>query len=230
MAISTYAELQSSVASWLNRTDLTAQIPDFIALAESRLNRKLKLRMTETEASLSVASAAQSVALPAGFVAPMGLWVVESGTRRELRYLDPTQMHTNGSAGTIQYWTITGANIVFERPASDALSLILRYTASLALSDASDTNWLLTNYPDAYLFAALVEASDFVRDTEGLAKYSARLEGALAEVNDVAARSRSMTTLSTDPALMQRGARPDMSIGSANPAAAFDFAAYYEGL
>jgi hypothetical protein len=35
MAISTYSELQASIADWLNRTDLAAAFKDFIALAEA---------------------------------------------------------------------------------------------------------------------------------------------------------------------------------------------------
>ena len=33
MALTTYTELKASVADWLNRTDLTNVIPDFISLA-----------------------------------------------------------------------------------------------------------------------------------------------------------------------------------------------------
>lgn len=56
MTISTYAELQTSVASWLHRADLTSQIPDFITLAESKLNRKLRLRAQETTATGTVSA------------------------------------------------------------------------------------------------------------------------------------------------------------------------------
>jgi hypothetical protein len=42
MSLTTYSELQSSIADWLNRTDLTSQIKDFITIAESRLDRELK--------------------------------------------------------------------------------------------------------------------------------------------------------------------------------------------
>jgi len=42
MAISTFAELKTSVADWLNRADLTAVIPDFISLAEAQINRQLR--------------------------------------------------------------------------------------------------------------------------------------------------------------------------------------------
>ena len=39
MAITTYAELKSSIANWLNRDDLTSVIPDFISLTEAGINR-----------------------------------------------------------------------------------------------------------------------------------------------------------------------------------------------
>jgi len=35
MALTTYTELKASIADWLNRSDLTAAIPDFISLAEA---------------------------------------------------------------------------------------------------------------------------------------------------------------------------------------------------
>ena len=41
MALTTYAELKTSVADFLNRTDLTSAIPTFISLAEADLNRKI---------------------------------------------------------------------------------------------------------------------------------------------------------------------------------------------
>lgn len=207
MALANYSDLKVAVAGWLNRTDLTDQIPDFITLAESKLNRRLKLRVMETEASLSLSSGGQSVALPSGFVEPMDLWAEDPEGRRDLRYLDPSQMPDHVAQDRVEYWTITGANIVFERPSDAALTLTLRYLASFALSDASPTNWLLTNHPDVYLFATLVEAAPYERDTEALGIWSARLEAAIQEVNLKEGRSRSLSTLSVDPVLQLQSRR-----------------------
>ncbi len=44
MALSTYAELKTSIGDWLNRADLTAVIPDFISLAEAQVERTLRTR------------------------------------------------------------------------------------------------------------------------------------------------------------------------------------------
>ena len=45
MALSTYAELKTGIANWLNRTDLTDEISDdFIKLTEADFNAKLRIR------------------------------------------------------------------------------------------------------------------------------------------------------------------------------------------
>lgn len=202
MAISTYDELKAAVATWLNRSDLTSQIPDFITLAESSLNRDLELRRTEVEETLSVADQASTVALPSTFVAPVGLWVSETDGRRLLRYLDPVQMPETATTGDIHDFTITGQNIVLERPSEGAISLILRYRQAFALSDASPTNWLLTTHPDAYLFAALVEAAPYLRDDNLLAIWSARHRAAVDAINDKEARVKAQSTLTPDLPLL----------------------------
>ena len=44
MALATYSDLKTSIANWLDRSDLTDVIPDFIALAETRHKRDFKIR------------------------------------------------------------------------------------------------------------------------------------------------------------------------------------------
>ncbi len=206
MALANYSDLLASVASWLNRTDLTARIPDFITLAESRLNREMRLRVMETEAELTIPNGDRTVALPDDFLEPLGLWAVESTGRRDLRYLASVQMHVLTATGSIYDWAITGSDIDVQRPVSGDMALVLRYLAKFALSEAEPTNWLMANHPDVYLFAALVEAGPYLRDNDLLAIWSGRLEQAMAEVNRQQARSKGLTTLSTDlPVTTRRG-------------------------
>jgi hypothetical protein len=189
MALSTYSDLQSAVAAWLDRTDLTARIPDFITLAESRLNRTLRLRVQEVETALTVADQGTTVALPSGFVAPMALWVNDTNGRRLLRYIDALQLPQVASSGNVYAWTIRGTNIALDRPTAGALDLIFRWQQSFSLSDASPTNWLLTNHPDAYLFAALVEAGPYLADDKLLTIWEGRLQQALQQIEDKEQRS-----------------------------------------
>ena len=45
MALSTYTELKTAIANWLNRSDLTDEISDdFIKLVESEYNAKLRVK------------------------------------------------------------------------------------------------------------------------------------------------------------------------------------------
>jgi hypothetical protein len=66
MALSTYAELKSSVADWLNRSDLTTAIPDFISLAEAQMERKLRTRQMISRASATIST--EYSALPDDFL------------------------------------------------------------------------------------------------------------------------------------------------------------------
>ena len=68
MALANYTDLKAAVASWMNRTDLTSAIPDFIALAEGRIARDMRLRSQVTETTLSTVAGTQTVALPDGIV------------------------------------------------------------------------------------------------------------------------------------------------------------------
>jgi len=56
MAISTYSELQASIADWLNRTDLAAATKDFIALAEAQFQRSVRHRYMVTRSQATIDS------------------------------------------------------------------------------------------------------------------------------------------------------------------------------
>ena len=73
MAINTYATLQSSIANWLDRSDLTDRIPDFIALAEARINRVLRVRQMETVKLISMLNGVKRIALPSDYKKMRGL-------------------------------------------------------------------------------------------------------------------------------------------------------------
>jgi hypothetical protein len=198
MAITTYAELQTAAANWLVRGDLTQRIPEFVALAESRLNRVLRARLAESEVSLSAVVGALTIALPAGFAEPLALWIVRGGTREALRFVEPSLVGASSLPGRPCSWSIDGANLAFDRPCDQAHGFVLRMLVKFALSDAAPTNALLTDYPDAYLFATLCEAGPFLRDAELAAAYEARLERAIAEINAKDARARAARTLVTE--------------------------------
>ena len=65
MALATYSDLKTAVANYLARSDLTAVIPDFVRLAETRLRRELRIRQMLQVVTTSTVSGDSTVALPA---------------------------------------------------------------------------------------------------------------------------------------------------------------------
>lgn len=204
MALSNYTELQASIATRMERSDLTAQIPDFITLAEAKLNRRTDLRLANSTQSLTLASGASTIALPSGFVEPVELWLVTSLGREKLRFKAPGSLITYTTAGEPLAWTIDGANIRFDRPADAAYSIEFRMRGRYALSDASPTNDLLTDHPDAYVYAVMQEAERFMLNTTEADKYAMMLEGVLEEVKRLEGRSRSRGTLGVESHMLPR--------------------------
>lgn len=165
MAIVDYATLQASVANWLARADLTTVIPDFIQLAESRINRDLRVRRMQSVSTGT--SASGLIPLPADFVGAQSLRVSWAGGEYELF----PQTGANGptypvNSGLPLGYTVVGGNIQLE---SGQLNLpyTLTYWAKIpALSSINQQTWLLTAEPGIYLYSALVEASPYVQDDE----------------------------------------------------------------
>lgn len=215
MALTTYAELSATVASWLERGDLSNQIPDFIKLTESRLNRELGIRSIETTATLTGVVGVRTIALPASFREPLNLWRVPTTGRREpLRLVPADLMQVDTQQGQPQQWSVDGTNVGFERPCDSAYVFALRYLGALDLA-TSLTNLVLTNYPDLYLFGACCEAGPFLRDGELLAMFDARFQAALAQAKAKESRSKSLVTLSTEPGvLIRNGGRSGYNINT----------------
>lgn len=199
MAITTYAELKAAAATWLVRADLTARIPEFIALAEARLNRLLRHRAAEDTHVTSLNAGERRVALPAGFGEAMRVWVGDAdGEAEEALFTEASLLTVAAGPGRPRRWTLDGGDLAFDRPAERSYDVTLRYRRRYALSDATPTNALLSEAPDAYLFAVLAEAGPFLRDAEVAGTYEAKLERAIAELNSRDGRSLRLQRLTTE--------------------------------
>jgi hypothetical protein len=163
MAISNYTELQAAVIAWAHRdgdAGFAALVPDFIRLAEARFNRVLRVRaMEETLASTPIASAA--ITLPAGFLAFKELRYDASPSRS----LEPRPLEwVRGQypdAGPARYFAVTKTEAVFWPSTGSVAGTYYEEIPALA---SNSTNWLLTNHPDLYLFASLVESVLYTQD------------------------------------------------------------------
>lgn len=198
MAISTYSELKTALANWSKRTDLSTVLGDFIALAEARIQRSLLARAQEVETELTMVAGSRYVALPADFDSPRALWLKANLPREELPQVLPEQLTGSNTSGYPEAWAIDGSNIAFDKPASSAWAFDFRYCKPLSLSDSTTTNYILTNYPDVYLFGALVELHDYTFNGEKSAMCEARFQAAIRDASDAENESRKGALLMTD--------------------------------
>jgi len=167
MALTTYNELKSSVADWLNRTDLTAVVPDFISLAEAQIERTLRTRQMIVRATASIDS--EYSAVPADFLETKSI-KLNTNPVTPLQFesvdaLDSMKGTMYLAAGKPLYFGIVGGQIrVLPVPDSTYTAELTYYAKLSKLSSTNATNWLLTQAPDVYLYGALMQAAPYLKD------------------------------------------------------------------
>jgi hypothetical protein len=170
MAFTTYAELQSTVADYLARSDLTSQIQDFISLAETRLNRDLRIRQMLTYTTITMIRDIHIIGSPV----------------YTLKYESPSNLFRNTDSyitALPKFYTTVGAQFVFSPIPDTAYVLqILYYAKPPALSNAVTSNVWLVNCPDALLYAALAEAEPYLMNDARVATWAALYDRAIAAV------------------------------------------------
>jgi hypothetical protein len=202
MPISTYADLKQTAADWLARTDLTADLPTCVALAESRINRELsKVGAGElASSSLVTVGSTATVALPSDFNGARLVAAQVSSQVVPLQFLPPEELYfrfPSVMAGPPQAFSIIGSDGVggvqklLLRPTPDAaypLELVYYKAVPTLVGGAEGgTNWFLTKNPDAMLYAVLLEAAARVANPEDVQMWRAGLQQAF---DDIKAQDR----------------------------------------
>lgn len=201
MALDDYSALKSAIADWMTRNDLTGNIPDWIKLAEARLNRTLG--PVEVNSTLSGTIGQRTISVSAlSVVEPLALFLVDPTISDEIE-LAPKAEGTYPRLDTPdrpRFWSLDGSVIGFDRPLDLNYSFRFRYRQRFALSDSAPTNWLLTNNPDLYLAASIVWGGGFVDDLNKAAAFKTILDEGIGEVRNIIARGK-RAVLSVDDSL-----------------------------
>ena len=165
MAITDYSSLQTTVANYLARTDLTAQIPDFIRLAETRMRRELRIRQMMKSATTTTTGGDATVALPSDFLEVRDL-IIQTNPVRVITYVSPSVFSRNTRSTESGYptdYTILATEFKFAPiPDSTYTVEILYYAAPEYLSDTNTSNVFLAVCPDLLLYGALIEAEPYL--------------------------------------------------------------------
>lgn len=175
MAFTTYSELKTTVANYLGRSDLTSVIPDFIRLAETRLQRELRTRQMLKSATATMTGADGTVGLPTDFLEMRNLYI-SGNPRTPLNYLTPSAFSRDARAdesGKPFYYTIIGSEMQFAPVPDSGYTLdMLYYYKPTVLSDSNSSNVFLANYPDALLYGTLAQAEPYLMNDPRIATWA----------------------------------------------------------
>lgn len=210
MTISTFADLKAQVAVFLNRSNLTSEIPYYVQLAETRIaygskeppfeTQPLRIRAMETRATATFN--AQSIELPEGYLQQRRLYL-ENTPNGKLNYETPDAFWTDcrtGTSGQPVIYTVEGeAFYLAPTPETSYTGNILYYKKFDALADDADTNWLLTNAPNVYLYGTLLEAFSHVRNMEQAQLNAVKFTGIINALNSADKADRHTTPWTARP-------------------------------
>jgi hypothetical protein len=190
-----YDGLKASIADFLNRTDLAAVIPDFIRLAEAQMTRRFAGRQRQglpvprrliQRADAEIDQGTEYIAAPSDFHGPID-FVLQSEPEIVLDYLDAANLQQQKQAdrvrGAPRWYAIVGGELQLYPAADRNYTGEMTYIARVpALSVANPSNWILTDYPDAYLYGALVQSAPYLKDDARTTTWGALFTAALDDI------------------------------------------------
>jgi len=185
MAITTYSELQTSIANFLARDDLTSQIPEFIDISEARMSRAIQARSQEKRATATLTADDPFVSLPTD-LRSVRMVKLNTSPTEVLEYYTPiklNEVYASGSSGKPRGYTVIGGEIKFApTPDSGYTAEIVYMEGITPLSDSNTTNTILTRHPDAYLYGSLAAASVYLMDDARTALYEQLFTRAIEDI------------------------------------------------
>lgn len=186
MTLSNYTELTAEVANFLNRDDLTTVIPTFIRLAEARMNREVRHWRMEKRSVATING--KFTALPTDFIAPVRLTLNTAETKvlevAGLNEIGKLRQEAGDTGGVPSYYNfIDGSIELFPTPDASYTLEMLYYGTIDALSPSNATNWVITNYPDLYLYSTLLQSAPYLMEDQRIQVWGAYYASAVDSLN-----------------------------------------------
>ena len=184
MAISNYGELKTSIANFLNRDDLTTVIPDFISLAESQIARDLRHWRQEVRVTTTLNERFEN--LPSDWLQTKNMYLSDGASIEyaSVAEIARQKVLTEDTAGKPRLYTINSGQLEFFPQPDESYSLTMIYIARIpAMSANGDTNWLLSNYPDIYLYGSLLQSAPYLAEDSRVSVWAQLYSAGIANLN-----------------------------------------------
>lgn len=204
--MSSLGQLKTSVDAWLARDDVAvtnADFPQILLIAESNISRDLRLAVQEATTTLNITG--RSIDLPSDFLEARNPFIDDNV--RRIEYMTPQAIREfsgwdTGRAGA--FYTLEGNNasplaggitqqltIASPGSVSTPVDVVINYWARFpALVADIDTNWLLLNHYDVYLYATLRAACEYIQEDVLEDRYQGKYDRAIEQQNKHENRKR----------------------------------------
>mgnify|MGYP001191268904 FL=1 len=181
----TYSELKTSIANYLNRSDLTSDIDTFIDNVEAELNRRLRSKDMIKRATATADS--QYLTVPSDWLEAINIEITANNFsplfQQSIESLDVYRKANNNSTGQPIYYAMVDDSIELAPTPDSSYTLQLTYYAKIsALSDSNTSNFVSASHPDVYLYGALKHASIYLMEDERIPMFTQQFEKALEEM------------------------------------------------
>lgn len=191
MALTDYTGLKSSISDWLHRGDISASagiVDDFIDMAEAEFNATLRCRSMEAQTDIGMS--AGNISHPSDWLGWKRISILDSGIAEDAQPSPNEFLDIVGpsSEGRPYYYAVKGSKTYFNRTTSYT-ARTWYYQAIPALTTSNTTNWLLTKYPQAYLYGTLLQASGYIQDDPRIALWKQAYDEAMERVKEDSIKS-----------------------------------------
>lgn len=185
MSLDTYDNLKQEIIDFSHRSDIDLKIDTFIEMAEQDMfaNSDEILRVRGQEIRLETVTSGQFLPLPDDYQSMRSIQLVTGNGDTEICFRAPAQMKQEPGTGQPLFFTVT-SQIEFNRVPDSDYDIVLQYYAIPApLSSSNQTNEILDNFPNIYLFGALAAVFTFASDPVLTAQYYATFIRAIKGAN-----------------------------------------------
>lgn len=182
-----FANLQTAVANELNRQDLTDNLPVFIRMAETLLERQLRCPDMINRAYATAST--PTIPVPSDFLEMSLMTYLTPPYGGAMEYISPEDFKRKqfeNYTGKTRYFTVIGQQIdLLPEPSAGAPATLemVYYKTIPRLSASQTTNWLLVKHPDLYLYATLMQSAPYLIEDDRINLWSTMVQGIVSNIN-----------------------------------------------
>ena len=170
MSITNKGTLRTAVlAELVWDTSLDTRVDEWTDRLTASLNRDLRVKDMLTTATGTLTAGTATLAQPSDFLSVESFYITTGGESIMQTFVTPTALEqtvASDSSGQPTHIAVIGSNFKLKPIPDSAYNYTLLYYQNVpVLTTDTDTNWVLTNHPDAYLYGVLVFGGIYLNDS-----------------------------------------------------------------